>query len=58
MPQPGDILCHKEFEFEDGTKKAKLFVVLNATDSQMSRPLPNLRIPFLKIPTTKNSCAL
>ncbi len=30
MPQPGDILCHKEFEFEDGTKKLKLFVVLNA----------------------------
>lgn len=34
MPQPGDILCHKEFEFEDGTKKLKLFVVLNAADDK------------------------
>jgi len=32
MPQPGDILCDKEFQFEDGSKKEKLFVVLNAAD--------------------------
>jgi hypothetical protein len=32
MPQPGDILCDKEFQFEDGSKKEKLFVVLNTAD--------------------------
>lgn len=32
MPGPGDILCFRDFEFEDGSKKDKLFVVLNATD--------------------------
>jgi hypothetical protein len=36
MPQPGDILCHKEFEFEDGTKKTKLLVVLNSADDKTS----------------------
>jgi len=33
MPQPGQILCHKDFEFEDHTKKQKLLVVLNDTDT-------------------------
>lgn len=32
MPQPGDILCYKDFQFDDGTKKEKLFLVLNAAD--------------------------
>jgi hypothetical protein len=32
MPQPGQILCYKDFEFEDHTKKQKLLVVLNDTD--------------------------
>jgi hypothetical protein len=32
MPQPGDIICYKDFQFEDGTKREKLFVVLNAAD--------------------------
>ncbi len=33
MPCPGQILCYKNFEFEDGFKRDKLFVVLNAVDS-------------------------
>lgn len=32
MPGPGDILCFRDFEFEDGSKKDKLFVVLNVTN--------------------------
>jgi len=32
MPQPGQILCYKDYEFEDGTKREKLFVVLNDVD--------------------------
>ncbi|GAI14508.1 unnamed protein product [marine sediment metagenome] len=32
MPNPGQILCYKDFEFEDGSKKDKLFVVLNDSD--------------------------
>jgi hypothetical protein len=34
MPKPGDILWYKDFEFEDGSKKDKLFVVLNAVDNE------------------------
>jgi len=33
MPQPGQILCYKDFEFpDDHSKREKLFVVLNDTD--------------------------
>ncbi len=32
MPQPGQIICYKNFEFDDHSKKDKLFVVLNDTD--------------------------
>ena len=32
MPQPGQILWHKDFEFEDGSKKDKYLVVLNDSD--------------------------
>ena len=32
MPQPGQILCYKDYEFDDHSKKEKLFVVLNDTD--------------------------
>ena len=32
MPQPGQILCYKDYEFGDHTKREKLFVVLNNTD--------------------------
>jgi len=32
MPQPGQILCYKDYEFDDYSKKDKLFVVLNDTD--------------------------
>ena len=32
MPQPGQILFYKDYEFDDHSKKDKLFVVLNDTD--------------------------
>src|SRR4030067_27034 len=32
MPGAGDILCFSDFEFDDGSKRDKLFVALNATD--------------------------
>ncbi len=32
MSPPGDIICYKNYEFEDGSKKPKLFVVLNMAD--------------------------
>ena len=32
MPQPGQILCYRDYEFDDHSKKEKLFVVLNDTD--------------------------
>ena len=32
MPQPGQILCYTDYEFDDHSKKDKLFVVLNDTD--------------------------
>lgn len=32
MPQPGEILFYREYEFEDGSTGSKLFVVLNAQD--------------------------
>ena len=32
MPQPGQILSYKDYEFDDHTKRDKLFVVLNDTD--------------------------
>ena len=33
MPKPGDILWYKDFEFEDGTRKDKLFIALNTADN-------------------------
>jgi len=33
MPQPGQVLCYKNYEFEDQSKKEKLFVVLNDADT-------------------------
>lgn len=35
MPYPGQILCYKDFEFEDGSKRDKLFVVLNNADTDL-----------------------
>ena len=32
MPQPGQILCYKDFEFGDYSKKEKLLVILNDAD--------------------------
>jgi len=32
MPQPGQILYYKDYEFDDHSKRDKLFVVLNDTD--------------------------
>jgi len=32
MPQPGQIIYYKDYEFNDQSKKDKLFVVLNDTD--------------------------
>jgi hypothetical protein len=32
MPQLGQILCYKNYEFKDHSKRDKLFVVLNDTD--------------------------
>jgi len=32
MPQPGQILCYKDYEFDDGSRRDKLFIVLNDTD--------------------------
>lgn len=46
MPKPGDILCHKEYEFKDGSKKEKLFVVLNMADGNT---------PCLALMTTSQS---
>lgn len=34
MPQPGEILYYRDWEFEDGSKGDKLFVVLNVADIQ------------------------
>lgn len=33
MPQPGQILCYKDYEFKDHSKRDKLFVVLNDADT-------------------------
>ena len=33
MPQPGQILCYKDYVFDNGSKRDKLFVILNDTDS-------------------------
>jgi hypothetical protein len=32
MPQPGEIFLYKNYPFEDGSQKDKLFVVLNYSD--------------------------
>lgn len=32
MPQPGQILYYKDYEFDDHSRRNKLFVVLNDTD--------------------------
>lgn len=36
MPQPGEVLCYKDFEFDDGTKKDKLFLVVNSSEIESS----------------------
>jgi len=33
MPHPGQILFYKDFEFEDNSRKDKLLIVLNDTDT-------------------------
>jgi len=33
MPQPGQILCYQDFEFDDHSKKEKLLVILNDADT-------------------------
>jgi hypothetical protein len=34
MPNPGDVFIYRQYSFEDGSQKDKLFVVLNASDSE------------------------
>ena len=46
MPQPGEIVRYKDYEFEDGSKGDKLFVVLNLVDA---------RSPCLVLKTTSKS---
>lgn len=46
MPQPGQILCYEDYEFENGSRRDKLFVVLNAADSDT---------PCLVLKTTSQS---
>ena len=46
MPQPGEILFHTDYVFEDGSKADKLFVVLNAAD---------INVPCLILKTTSQS---
>ena len=36
MPQAGDVFRYRDYEFEDGSKRDKLFVVLNTAD--LERP--------------------
>jgi len=47
MPQPGEILYYKDYEFEDGFKVDKLFVVLNVAE--------NIDLPCLVLKTTSQS---
>jgi hypothetical protein len=47
MPKAGDVLFHKEWVFDDGTKGRKLLVVLNTP--------PDIDTPFLVVKTTSNS---
>jgi len=46
MPNPGDILYYKDFQFDDGSSRNKLFVVLNVAD---------VNSPCLLLKTTSNS---
>jgi hypothetical protein len=34
MPQPGEVFVFRQFEFEDGSRRDKWFVALNASDSE------------------------
>ena len=36
MPKPGEVLLYTNYIFEDGSKKDKLFVVLNTADIDVS----------------------
>ncbi len=47
MPQPGEILYYQDYEFEDGFKTDKRFVVLNVTE--------NIDLPCLVLKTTSQS---
>lgn len=46
MPQHGEIFCYKDYQFEDGSKNDKLFVILNTVDSNT---------PCLVLKTTSQS---
>jgi len=46
MPSPGDILLYQKYRFEDGSEKDKLFVALNAANTQS---------PCLVLKTTSQS---
>lgn len=46
MPQPGDILYYQGYQFEDGSRKDKLFVILNRA---------NINTPCLVLKTTSQS---
>ena len=46
MPQPGEIFCYKNYQFEDGSGNDKLFVILNTVDSNT---------PCLVLKTTSQS---
>lgn len=46
MPNPGDILHYQKYEFEDGTRKNKFFIVLNKT---------KINSPCLVLQTTSQS---
>jgi hypothetical protein len=46
MPQPGEIYCYKNYQFENGSRSDKLFVILNRVDSNT---------PCLVLKTTSQS---
>lgn len=45
MPNPGDVFVYKKYEFEDGSQRDKLFIVLNTSD---------LEKPCVVLKTTSN----
>jgi hypothetical protein len=56
MPNPGDILCCKDFQFEDGSKRDKLFVVLNIADGETSYLVLQTTSQSRKYPGVNQGC--